>query len=205
MGVKGWIAWRFVAEKINVVTLRAMVAGIIALQLSSGKTPKEIAQYLKDLGRLMGEWIYRHYLEIGKASLTIADWGKDFNLGFKFFTGKEFDDIWYEVSDDGKYVELHMRIYNNPTSKGLQSPSREIKIDSWVAGIFEWIEQMRMEEWGAEELTVDEIKCRAAGDPYCEFVFKVRLRDEGAEKVLRILKPGTTIIKGSKKPKAESK
>ena len=205
MGFKGRIAWRFVAEKINVIALRAMVASIIAIQLSSGRTPQEITQYLKNLGRLMGEWIYRHYLEIGKASSTIADWGKNFNLGFKFFTGKEFDDIWYEVSSDGKHVELHMRIYDNPASRGLQSPSREVKIDSWVAGIFEWIEQMRMEEWGAEELTVDEIKCRAAGDPYCEFVFKVRLGDKGAKGVLHVLKPGTTIVKGSKKPRVKSK
>jgi len=204
MGFKGWIAWRFIAEKINVIALRAMVASIVALQLSSGRTPKEIMQYLKELGRLMGEWIYRHYLEIGKASSTVADWGKDFNLGFKFFTGKEFDDIWYEVSSDGKHVELHMRIYDNPASRGLQAPSREVKIDSWVAGIFEWIEQMRMEEWDAEELTVDEIKCRAAGDSYCEFVFKVRLKDKGAERVLQVLKPGTTIVKGSKEPRVKS-
>lgn len=201
MGVKGWIAWTFVAEKVNAVTVRAMIASIIAHQLSLGKKPREITAYLKEIGKLMGEWIYRHYLQIGEASKSIADWGENFNIGFKFFTGEEFDDIWYEVSGDGKYVELHMRVYDNPVSRGIQVPSKEIMADAWVAGIWEWIEQMRMKDWDAEEITVDEVKCKATGDPYCEFVFKVKLREEGARRLLEELKPGTTIIKGSKNPK----
>ncbi|OYT27726.1 MAG: hypothetical protein B6U95_05675 [Thermofilum sp. ex4484_82] len=186
MGIRGFIAWKFIAKKTRRILFQSLVASTIEYLENLGKKPSEIYKDLKEIGKKMGMWIYSEYLsKAGSASKSIWDHGANFNLGFKFFTGKTFDNIYYNISENGKDVKIHYIIKDNPICKGIKPPAPEIKPSAIVAGVFEWIEENRKEDWNATSVTCDEVKCIASGDEFCEIVFHFKLNEKGAEEVLK--------------------
>lgn len=184
MGIKGAIAWRFLAEKLNAIAVKALLHVLIG-KIIEEKGVENTYSELKELGKRMAMWIYLHYLERARfvANRVIDDWKED-NLGWKFFTGKEFDEVIYEIRDRGKTVILRLRSRNNPICKDMTSPDPRVKFSAMVAGIFEWASQQRKDEYGAIDVKVDETKCLATGDEYCEFTFIWRFPEERAEEIL---------------------
>ncbi len=175
MGIKGKIAWRFMAEKIHAGAYKGLVQAIIAHFLEEYGDPVKANALLKKLGRATGEYIYTTYLAATKRpAKNLRDLVPTYNLGFKYFTGKEFDEITFE--EKGKDVFITYRVRECPLCKGLHSPHPEIFMCNVVAGIFEWIEEQRLEDWNAESVTCNETKCRARGDPYCEFQYHFKLK-----------------------------
>ncbi|MHA1582242.1 MAG: hypothetical protein ACTSYM_07110 [Candidatus Baldrarchaeia archaeon] len=175
MSVKGKIAWRFMAEKIHAGTFKGLVQAIVAHSLEEYGDPVKVNALLKKLGRLSGEYIYTTYLAATKRpAKNLRDLIPTYNLGFKYFTGKEFDEIIFEERDKDVYITY--RISDCPLCKGLHSPYPAIFMCNVLAGILEWIEEQRLEDWNAESVTCDETKYRARGDPYCGVQFHFKLK-----------------------------
>ena len=185
MGIKGVIAWRFFAEKINLIAVKALLHALVG-KLIEEKGMENVYGELKEIGKRMGMWIYLHYLEKARfVAKSIKDDWKEDNLGWKFFTGKEFQTIIYEIRDGGKTVVIKCRSTDNPICKGLESPDPRIKFSAIAAGIFEWASQQREADYGAINVIVDETKCLAAGDEYCEFTFIWEFPEDQAKEILK--------------------
>ncbi|WXG41887.1 MAG: V4R domain-containing protein [Candidatus Freyarchaeum deiterrae] len=180
MGVKGTLAWRIKAEKINVMIVRAVLIAVAAKLIKIYGDPAVANQEGKNIGRSMGEFIFTQYLsgtqKPAKSIEELADPKSAYNLGFKFFTGVTFDKI--ELKKNVNDVYITYTIADCPLCRGLVSPSPQVFLCNVMAGIFEWIEEQRLNEWNAESIKCDEVKCRARGDPVCQFVFHFRLKEQ---------------------------
>lgn len=175
MGLKGKIAWRFIAEKIHVGAYKGVIQAMVAHFFEEYGDPRRVNEMLKKIGRGAGEYIYTTYLAATKRpAKNLKDLVPTYNLGFKFFTGKEFDEIKFE--EKGKDVSITYKVRECPLCKGLMSPHPDIYMCNVLAGIFEWIEEQRLEDWNAESVTCNETKCRARGDPHCEFQYHFKLK-----------------------------
>lgn len=179
MGIKGTLAWRLKAEKLNAFIVTSLIQSIVSYMLKQHGDPAVVNEELKKLGRDMGEFIYTRYLAAtrrpAKSIEELADPKSAYNLGFKFFTGTAFDKT--EFKREGNDVYITYSIANCPLCKDLVSPSPQLFMCNELAGILEWIEEQRLEDWNAESVTCDETLCRARGDPVCQFVFHFRLRE----------------------------
>jgi len=180
LGVKGALAWRIKAEKMNSFFSRALVQSTISHLMRKYNDPAKVNQAFKNIGINMGEFIYTRYLvatqQPAKSLEELANTKSAYNLGFKFFFGVAFDKT--EFKRDGKDVYITYRIADCPVCKDLISPSPQVFLCNNIAGIFEWIERNRLHDWNAESVTCDETLCRARGDPVCQFVFHFRLKEQ---------------------------
>ncbi|MEM2134326.1 MAG: hypothetical protein QXG44_05720 [Candidatus Jordarchaeaceae archaeon] len=179
MGVKGVLAWRIKAEKINALIVRSQTQATINYLLKMHKDAAVANQQLKNIGRDMGEFIYTRYLAATQKPARkleeLADPKAAYNLGFKFFTGSAFDKT--EFKKEGKDVYITYSIADCPLCRDIVSPSPQIFMCNMVAGIMEWIEEHRLQDWNAESVTCDEVLCRTRGDPVCQFVYHFRLKE----------------------------
>jgi predicted hydrocarbon binding protein len=179
LGVKGVLAWRVKAEKMNAFVSRALTHSIVSHLMQQYNDPAKVNQAIKNLGRNMGEFIYTRYLAATQAPAKkleeLANPRSAYNLGFKFFFGVTFDKT--EFKKDGKDVYITYTIADCPACKDLISPSPQVFLCNNVAGIFEWIEENRLQDWHAESVTCDETLCRARGDPVCQWQYHFRLKE----------------------------
>ncbi|MFB0563550.1 MAG: hypothetical protein ACETWM_20305 [Candidatus Lokiarchaeia archaeon] len=179
MGVKGVLAWRIKAEKINALLIRSLGQAIVSYLLKIHGDPAVANRELKNIGRAMGEFIFTRYLAAtqkpAKNLKELADPKSAYNLGFKFFTGTTFDKTEYKR--EGNDVYITYTIEDCPLCKDLVSPSPQLFMCNQNAGIFEWIEENRLQDWNAESVTCNEVLCRARGDPVCQFVYHFRLKE----------------------------
>ncbi len=179
MGVKGVLAWRIKAEKINALIIRSIMQSLTSYLLKMHGDPAVVNQEIKKIGRDMGEFIFTRYLAAtqrpAKSLKELADPKSAYNLGFKFFTGTTFDKTEYKR--EGNDVYITYTIEDCPLCKDLVSPSPQLFMCNNLAGIFEWIEENRLEDWNAESVTCNEVLCRARGDPVCRFVYHFRLKE----------------------------
>ncbi len=189
MGIKGSIAWYLMTEKINLVVFKALLHSVTGY-IVENEGVENTYEVLKELGRKGGKWIIMHYLEKTKpVAETVKDYWKAANLGIKIFLGKEFDEIFYDVREGGRKVLLVLRIKNNPICKDMISPDPRIRFSATLAGTLEWIlTELRKDVFGAQSVRVDETKCIAVGDEYCEFTIEWTFSEERAESILNLFK-----------------
>jgi predicted hydrocarbon binding protein len=178
MGVKGVLAWRIKAEKINILVYRSLVQALISYLTKIHGDMAIVNQELKKIGRDMGEFIYTRYLAAtqrpAKSLEELADPKSAYNLGFKFFTGTTFDKT--EFKKEGSDVYITYSIADCPLCKDLVSPSPQLFMCNTLSGIMEWIEEHRLADWGADSVTCNEVLCRSRGDPVCQFVYHFHLK-----------------------------
>ncbi|WXG42035.1 MAG: hypothetical protein WED07_14950 [Candidatus Freyarchaeum deiterrae] len=179
MGVKGTLAWRIKAEKMNSFIARSETHSVVSYLMQQYKDPARVNQEWKKIGKSMGEFIFTRYLaatqQPAKKLEELANTKSAYNLGFKFFFGVTYDKT--EFRRDGRDVYITYSIADCPICKDLVSPSPQIFMCNTNAGVTEWIEEQRKEDWNAESVTVDETLCRARGDPVCQFVMHFRLKE----------------------------
>jgi predicted hydrocarbon binding protein len=179
LGVKGVLAWRIKAEKTNSFIPRSLTHSITSYLMELYKDPARVNQELKKIGRGMGEFIFTRYLaatqQPAKKLEELANTKSAYNLGFKFFFGVTFDKT--EFKRDGRDVYITYTIADCPLCKDLVSPSPQVFMCNTLPGVFEWIEEQRLNDWNAESVTCTEVLCRARGDPVCQFVYHFRLKE----------------------------
>ncbi|MHA1594055.1 MAG: hypothetical protein ACTSXJ_00415 [Candidatus Baldrarchaeia archaeon] len=174
MGIKGAIAWRFLAKKMNAMEIRYSLLGIVEYLIQTYKEPEKVYSELKKIFKRAGEIVYLKYLQATRRfARSIEDLIPTYNLGFKLFTGRSFDDI--RMEREGKDIYITYTIYDCPICKGLSVPI-PVPICVFFASVFEWIEEQRLQDWNAEFVKCDETKCRVKGDECCEFRAHIRLR-----------------------------
>lgn len=180
MGVKGVLAWRLKAEKTNAFIPRSLQHSLINYLMKIYNDPLRVNQEIKQIGRSMGEFIFTRYLaatqQPAKSLKDLANPKSTYNLGFKFFFGVTFDKTEYRR--EGNDVYITYTISDCPVCRDLVSPSPQVFMCSTVAGVFEWIEEQRLQDWNAESVTCDEVLCRARGDPVCQFVYHFHLKEQ---------------------------
>lgn len=187
------------SEKTRLSLFRGLFSSTISYIVSVSESPRKANEILKDMGREAAEMLFQKYIEVGNPQGDLESISRDFNFAYKTFIGKEFDDIWIFVSKKQRQCEVHFRIYENPTSKHLKSPDPRIKIDNFMTGVMEWSFQLLQDDLNAQEISGEEVKCKAAGDEYCEFKFTLQWNEE-ATIPLKDRKTGTKILKGKKEP-----
>jgi len=174
LGIKGVLAWRFVAKKINADFVRHFLRCIIEYLGQKYSDPNDIYRELKKIYKYTGELIYIRYLQATKRPAeSLRDLVPTYNLGFKFFTGKPFDKIEYK--EEGKDVYITYRIRDCPFCRGMEVPIK-VPFCLFFAGVLEWIEEQRLEDWNAESITCDEVKCKMLGDDVCEYRAHIKLK-----------------------------
>ncbi|MEM2146506.1 MAG: hypothetical protein QW279_14185 [Candidatus Jordarchaeaceae archaeon] len=180
MGVKGALAWRLKAEKTNAYISRSLQHSIINYLLKLYNDPVRVNQEIKQLGKSMGEFIFTRYLaatqQPARSLKELASPKSAYNLGFKFFFGVTFDKTEYKR--EGNDVYITYTIADCPVCRDLVSPAPQVFMCNTVAGVFEWIEEHRLQDWNAESVTCNEELCRARGDPICKFVYHFRLKEQ---------------------------
>ncbi|MEM3587558.1 MAG: hypothetical protein QXO71_09580 [Candidatus Jordarchaeaceae archaeon] len=180
MGVKGALAWRLKAEKINAIISRSLAHSMISYLMKLYNDPVKVNQEFKKIGKTMGEFIYTRYLSATKQPARsleeLASPKSAYNLGFKFYTGVPYDKTEYKR--EGRDVYITYTIADCPLCRDMVSPAPQVFMCNTNAGIMEWIEEHRLADWNAESVTCDEVLCRARGDPVCQFVMHFRLKEE---------------------------
>jgi len=170
LGMKGWVAWHVIADKLNLDAFVSFVSGAVdyILELENGDVDKA-SKVLWEIGRKMGRRMLTKYAErIGKHAIEFYEFSKTYNFAYYFYTGKSFDKI-YVIPEEKKIV---YEDYNCPLCKGISLPDefKGLKFCNSVDGIFTEVCIMRgfeAESW--------ETKCKASGDECCRHELRLKI------------------------------
>nr|MDO8082069.1 hypothetical protein [Candidatus Freyarchaeota archaeon] len=179
MGVKGVLAWRIKAEKLNAIITTSLINSVVTNFLNRYGDPAVVNRELKNIGKDMGEFMFTRYVQASQKTVKgindLADPKAAYNLAWKFFCGKTFDKT--EFKKEGNDVYVTYSIKDCPICKDLISPSPQLFMCNENAGIMEWVGEQRLEDFQADSVTCDEVLCRARGDPVCQFVIHFHLKE----------------------------
>ena len=164
MGMRGRIAWRFMAEKANLTLLQAMHGEIVAmfLQNDNGNIPKvneDVAQYGRSIAPKL---LARFHDSVAKHATSFKEFKDTLNLSYKWTFGKEFEKVTYLNDENGERILYEDK--DCPLCRGmtLAPEFKDLKYCNSVSGVFLEVLTLRGYEGIGRE-----IQCRAAGAPSC--------------------------------------
>jgi predicted hydrocarbon binding protein len=164
LGIKGKIAWRFMAEKANLTLLQTLYGTMIELllQINSGNIPKTNEEILAKGKAMAPKLLARFADKVGKHASSFKEFKDTLNLAYKYNFGKEFDKVSYINDENGERI-----IYEDkdcPLCRGisLSSEYKDLKYCNTLAGVFLEVLTLR----GFEGIG-REIQCKAAGGQAC--------------------------------------
>jgi len=164
MGMKGKIAWRFMAEKANLTLLQALYGSVteLLLQMNAGDIPKTNEGIMEQGRSLAPKLLARFHDKVGQHAAEFKEFKNTLNLAYKYNFGKEFDKITYLNDGDGERILYEDK--DCPLCRGITlSPElKDLKYCNTLAGVFLEVLTLR----GFEGIG-REIQCKAAGAPSC--------------------------------------
>lgn len=174
MGIKGALAWRLAMEKIGVYPFWGTLAALISRLMREYEGDIErVNEEMRRIGYEVGEFIYTKFLvQFKDKPLPERKAFENYNLGFKFFLGKEFDEKIRKIEGDrGVWI---FRSRNCPICKGL-TVIKGLHACELFSGVIQYVEDMEGDENDRRDVVVRETKCMAGGDEYCEWIVTFKL------------------------------
>jgi hypothetical protein len=164
MGLKGRIAWRFMAEKANLTLLQAVYGALVdmIIQVNGGNIPKSNEE-IEQKGRSMAPKLLAKFADsVGKHAASFKEFKDTLNLAYKYNYGQEFTKVTYLNDENGERILYQDK--NCPTCRGVTlSPDfKDLKYCNTIAGVFLEVLTLR----GFEGIG-REIQCKAAGAESC--------------------------------------
>lgn len=164
MGIKGRIAWRFMAEKANLTLLQALYGSLIELllQINGGDIQQTNQDILQKGGSMAPKLLARFHDRVGKHAKDFKEFKDTLNLAYKYNFGKEFAKVTHINDENGERI-----LYEDsdcPLCRGvaLSSQYKDLKYCNAVAGVFLEVLILRGFEGVGKE-----IQCKAAGAKSC--------------------------------------
>lgn len=164
MGLKGRIAWRFMAEKANLTLLQALDGAIIELilKVNNGDIPKSNEDIMQ-VGRSMApKLLARFHDSVSKHAASFKEFKDTLNLAYKYNFGKVFTKVTYINDEGGERILYEDK--DCPLCRGVTlSPEyKDLKYCNTIAGVFLEVLTLR----GFEGIG-REIQCKASGAESC--------------------------------------
>lgn len=164
MGMKGRIAWRFMAEKANLTLLQALYGTMVELllQINEGNVPKTNEDILAKGKGMAPKLLARFADSVGKHAASFKEFKDTLNLAYKYNFGKEFDKVTYINDNDGERILYEDK--DCPICRGvaLAPEYKDLKYCNTVAGVFLEVLTLR----GFEGIG-REIQCKTSGGQSC--------------------------------------
>ncbi len=163
------------AEKINILAFKALQMGIMQSMLNEGQDPSSIMGYLFELGRGLGDLLYLNHPAMW-APTKVSGLREALASIYAFLFGETMDKIGYEHDEGSGIVRLIVVARRGlPTCRNIVAPHPSIKLGAFIAGAFERLVELRMDELGIKRVRCWEDKCVAAGDGRCELIVELDL------------------------------
>jgi hypothetical protein len=164
LGMKGRIAWRFMAEKASLTLLQALYGTMIELllQVNAGNIPKTNEDIMAK-GRGMAPKLLARFADrVGKHAASFKEFKDTLNLAYKFNFGKEFDKVTYINDSEGERILYEDK--DCPICRGITlSPEyKDLLYCNYIAGVFLEVLTLR----GFEGIG-RQIQCKASGGKTC--------------------------------------
>jgi predicted hydrocarbon binding protein len=164
MGLKGRIAWRFMAEKANLTLLQAIYGALVdmIIQVNGGNIPK-VNEELEQKGRSLAPKLLARFADsVGKHAASFKEFKDTLNLAYKYNYGHEFTKVTYLNDENGERILYQDK--NCPVCGGvtLSSEFKDLKYCNSLSGVFLEVLTLR----GFEGIG-REIQCTAAGAESC--------------------------------------
>ncbi len=182
--IRGRLEWLFISDKVNSV----LVSGLLYI---NSKSEEE----LHKLGRKFAEFLFRNFKGVKSLMLSrsvLDDW-MDKDLLLSYLLGKDFSKIKYKV-ENGKILEI-LELEDNPICSILSRTEKNLKYSSFLAGIFEFFSELKLDKYDATDVKCYESKCITTGDNACEFIIEWKLKEEKRAEIEEKIK-GELIIRG---------
>ncbi|MBS7248033.1 MAG: hypothetical protein QXN15_09700 [Candidatus Jordarchaeales archaeon] len=170
MGLKGRIAFHFMADKINLEAYISLLVSALdyILEVEKGDVNKA-SQVIWNMGRKIGSRMLAKYAErVGKHAIEFYEFSKTYNLAYYFYLGKSYDKI-YVVPEEKKIV---FEDYDCPVCRGVLLPDelKGVRLCNIIDGIYTEVCTVRgfdAESW--------ETKCKASGDECCRHELRLKV------------------------------